>query len=239
MDLIDLFIGCEGTLGVVTAVTLRVLPVRPAMCLAFVPFALRAGALAFVRAGARRGTRDVARARSARTRRIGDRAHGRALPRTAPRGRRRSSVWRHHSGATEMALLVTLELPAGTSSARAYEEIGSAREPDAADTPLRRFCRAARRRRRPRRVEIAVPGDARGRRSCWPLREAVPAAVNPRVGRAKQTRRRADRENGGGHDRAVRSARRAAHGLRDRISALAASTPPSGATSRTATCIRT
>jgi len=44
-----IFIGCEGTLGVVTEATLRVLPVRPAMCLAFVPFALRAGAMAFVR----------------------------------------------------------------------------------------------------------------------------------------------------------------------------------------------
>ena len=39
MDLIDLFIGSEGTLGVVTAVTLRLLPERPAQCLALVPFA--------------------------------------------------------------------------------------------------------------------------------------------------------------------------------------------------------
>ena len=49
MDLIDLFIGSEGTLGIVTEATLRVLPVRPAMCLAFVPFAARVGALACVR----------------------------------------------------------------------------------------------------------------------------------------------------------------------------------------------
>ncbi len=48
--------------------------------------------------GARTGTRHVARARSERYRRLGDRTHGRALPRAAPRGRRRSSVWRHHSG---------------------------------------------------------------------------------------------------------------------------------------------
>src|SRR6266508_1214953 len=47
MDLIDLFIGSEGTLGVLTDVTLRVLPRRPAMCLAFVPFKDRKSALAF------------------------------------------------------------------------------------------------------------------------------------------------------------------------------------------------
>ena len=38
MDLVDLFVGSEGTLGVVTSVTLRVLPMRPATCLALVPF---------------------------------------------------------------------------------------------------------------------------------------------------------------------------------------------------------
>src|ERR671935_125908 len=34
MDLIDLFIGSEGTLGVITEITFRVLPERPARCLA-------------------------------------------------------------------------------------------------------------------------------------------------------------------------------------------------------------
>src|SRR5262245_33688732 len=48
MDLIDLFIGSEGTLGIVTAATLRVLPLRPAFCLAFVAFPDRSRCLQFV-----------------------------------------------------------------------------------------------------------------------------------------------------------------------------------------------
>src|SRR5262249_10902419 len=48
MDLVDLFIGSEGTLGVITEVTLRVLPERPAQCLAFVPLDDAGEALRFV-----------------------------------------------------------------------------------------------------------------------------------------------------------------------------------------------
>src|SRR5712691_11673464 len=48
MDLIDLFIGSEGTLGVIIDATLRVLTVRPAQCLAFVPVDDSAAALRFV-----------------------------------------------------------------------------------------------------------------------------------------------------------------------------------------------
>ena len=97
MDLIDLFIGSEGTLGVITEVTLRVLPERPRMCLAFVPFGDRAAALAFVTRVRERGARNVAHARSARDGCVGDRAHGRALPRAAARGRRRSRERRRPS----------------------------------------------------------------------------------------------------------------------------------------------
>src|SRR5260221_1262230 len=58
MDLIDLFIGSEGTLGVVTEATLRVLRVRPALCLAFVPFTDRRAALALF-AALRQSARDT------------------------------------------------------------------------------------------------------------------------------------------------------------------------------------
>lgn len=184
MDLIDLFIGSEGTLGVVTGATLRVLPVRPAMCLAFVPFALRAGALAFVRhvRGLARDTWrthdpngiDVSAVEHMDARCLEllredgiDRKHGVTIP-----------------PGTEMALLVTLELPAGTTSARAYEDIGAAREPDG---PLRRFCRLLDAAGVLDDVEVAVPGDDGRANQLLAVREAVPAAVNQRVGRAKQS----------------------------------------------------
>jgi D-lactate dehydrogenase (cytochrome) len=187
MDLIDLFIGSEGTLGVVTEATLRVLPVRPAMCLALVPFALRAGALAFVRQ-VRGLARDTWRTHDPNGIDVSAIEHmdARCLELIREDGVDRSQGV-NIPAATEMALLVTLELPAGTSSARAYEEIGSAREADAADGPLRRFCRLLDAAGVLDDVEIAVPGDDARASQLLAVREAVPASVNQRVGRAKQT----------------------------------------------------
>ena len=187
MDLIDLFIGSEGTLGVITSVTLRVLPQRPAMCLAFVPFADRAAALVFVRRlrdAARETWRasdphglDVAAIEHMDARCLAllredgaDRLHGVAIPDRAV-----------------IALLVTLELPPEMSSAQAFDEIGRARDPRAPDSSLVRFCRALDQAGVLDDVEIAVPGDLARAAQLLALREAVPAGVNARVGRAKQT----------------------------------------------------
>ena len=186
MDLIDLFIGSEGTLGVITTVTLGVLAVRPAMCLAFVPFEDRSAALALVtrlRAAARETWRtrdrrgmDVSAIEHMDARCLAllredgaDRANGVTIP-----------------GGTAIALLITLELPPETSSAQAFDEIGRAREAGTPDTALVRFCRALDDAGVLDRVEIAVPGDAARERQLLALREAVPAGVNARVGRAKR-----------------------------------------------------
>lgn len=185
MDLIDLFIGSEGTLGVVTAVTLRVLPVRPAVCLALLPFGDGPSALRFAgrlrdaamdawRTQNRRGI-DVAAieymdARSlALLREDGlDRKHGVILPADAA-----------------MALLATLELPAGTSGEQAFEEIGRAGEGGGTDAPLARFSAMLAESGVLDRVEVAVPGDRARARQLLAVREAVPEAVNRRVGRAQ------------------------------------------------------
>jgi len=186
MDLIDVFIGSEGTLGVITEATLRVLPVRPAMCLAFVPCADRRVALDLVtrlrdaardtwRGGDPHGL-DVsaiehmdARCLALLSEDGADRLFGVAVPASAG-----------------MALLITLELPAMTS-AQAFEEIGLAREPHAPETRLVRFCRMLDQAGVLDGVEIAVPGDRARAEQLLALREAVPAAVNARVGRAQQS----------------------------------------------------
>jgi D-lactate dehydrogenase (cytochrome) len=186
MDLIDLFIGSEGTLGVIAEATLRVVRVRPAMCLAFVPFNDRRAALAMV-VRLRNAARDTWRgsdpagldvsaiehmdARSlALLREDGaDRRLGVAIPADAV-----------------MALLVTLELAPGTTAADAFDEIGRAREQGAPDTRLTRFCRMLDEAGVLEDVEIAVPGDDARAAQLVALREEVPAAVNARVGRAQQ-----------------------------------------------------
>lgn len=185
MDLIDLFIGSEGTLGVVTAVTFRVLPARPTMCLALVPFAERDAALGFVTR-----LRDAAR----HTWRSGD-PHGLDVAAIEHMDARCLDVLRDDAAdrasgvtipaGTAIALLVTLELAPDMTAARAFDEIGRARDADASDTALVRFCRALDEAGVLDQVEIAVPGDRAREQQLLALREAVPAGVNARVGRAK------------------------------------------------------
>ena len=187
MDLVDLFVGSEGTLGIVTDVTLRVLAEKPAFCLALIPFAHRRDALVFAR-----GIRDAAR----RTHQTND-----------PRGLdisaiehmdarclsllREDGIDRLHGirlgASASIGLLVTIELPAGMASAQAFDEIGRAREAGARDTPLMRFCRALDEAGVLDEVEIAVPGDRARADQLVAVREAVPAAVNARVRRAQLT----------------------------------------------------
>jgi D-lactate dehydrogenase (cytochrome) len=186
MDLVDLFVGSEGTLGVITSVTLRVLEERPAVCLALVPFGERRDALAFA---------GKLRQAATTTWRTKD-PHGVDISGIEHLDRRCLTLLRDEGAdrangvvfeaETAMALLVALELPPGTRREDAFDQIGRACDPEPPDTPLVRFCRLLADAGVMKEVEIAVPGDPARAAQLMAIREAVPTAVNRRIGQGKQ-----------------------------------------------------
>jgi D-lactate dehydrogenase (cytochrome) len=163
MDLVDLFVGSEGTLGVIVDVTLRVIP-RPAFCVAFVQCdsesqaldvtsALRSRAMAAWRGD---GALDVAAIEYIDAKSVAlldDPAFARA------------GLARPSGGST--LLLAQIELGAQSDTALLMLD------------ELLTACR----------VEsdpvLALPGDDRGATRLIELRESVPASVNAMVAAAK------------------------------------------------------
>ena len=186
MDLIDLFIGSEGTLGVVTAATLRVLPVRPAFSLALVPFDSWAAALAFAER-LRDAARETWRTRDARGLDVSAIEHldARCLALLREDGADRARGVRLPATATA-ALLIVVELPPGTTGADGFDQIGRARDAEGPDTPLVRFCHMLDDAGVLDDVEIAVPGDRARMTQLLGVREAVPDGVNRRIREAQR-----------------------------------------------------
>jgi D-lactate dehydrogenase (cytochrome) len=186
MDLIDLFIGAEGTLGVIVDATIRVAPALPALAFALIPAASERAGVALVR--------DL-RAASEDTWRSGDRrgidvAAIECLDRRCLEILREDGADRAQAVAipegTEWLLIVQLELPADLSAARAFDDIAGALDPSGPDSPLARFARLLARHEAFDRTELAMPGDTRRAQQLLALREAAPVGVNRRVGDAKR-----------------------------------------------------
>ena len=186
MDLIDLFIGSEGTLGVITRATLRTQPEPPAFAMALITTTSEAAALALTgdlrdaaqdtwRTGDRRGI-DVAAIEHMDRRCIeivredgADRRNDVALPDDA-----------------DVVLFVHLELPGSSTAETLFDEVARALGPDAIETPMARLCRLLDRHGVLDRTELAMPGDKARLDQFYALREAAPTGVNRRVGDAKR-----------------------------------------------------
>jgi D-lactate dehydrogenase (cytochrome) len=181
-DLRDLFIGSEGTLGVIAQVIFRTAVKPGAVCRALVPVPTEAVAIA-VTGELRAQSQDTWRSRDPRGIDVAAIEHidARSIAVIREDGiDRRLDV----TLAGEVALLIDLELPAGDSSL--WSQLESVRDPDAPDTALLRFCRLLDRYGVLDDTEIALPSNRDRAAAFAELREAVPAGVNRRVAQAKQ-----------------------------------------------------
>lgn len=188
MDLIDLFIGSEGTLGVITSVTFRTVAPAPNVVLALIPCPDEASAIALT-GRLRDASRETWRNRAAGGIDAAaiEHADHRSLEIVREDGadRRNNVVIPEGS---RIALLVQLELDPAIDAARAFEEIQDALETRRdGGTGLAAFCRELERSGVLADAQMALPHDSRRMAELLAVREAVPAGVNQRIGHAKRT----------------------------------------------------
>ena len=186
MDVIDLFVGSEGTLGIITTVTFQIVSPAPTIALAFVPCTSEASALALV-GDLRDASHETWRARNAGGIDVAAIEHldRRSIDILREDGADRKYDVRFPAD-TRLALLVQLELPPGTTEAAAFDDIESAFASETGGGPLARFCRALAAHGAFDDTEMALPGNTRRAEQLLKLREAVPEGVNQRVGAAQR-----------------------------------------------------
>jgi D-lactate dehydrogenase (cytochrome) len=184
MDLIDLFVGSEGTLGVIADVTFRTAAKPKAVCRALVPVATEPAAIRLVDE-----LRSAAVVSWMQRDPLGidiaaiEHIDARSIEIVREDGVDRKLDLSLPSG-IGVVLLIDIEL--AEAGPTLWQQLASARESDAPDAPLTRFCRVLDRHGVLDDTEIALP-DGRARAAAFAeLREAVPAGVNRRVALAKR-----------------------------------------------------
>jgi len=160
LDLIDLFVGSEGTLGVITEATLRIKR-RPLRCVALIACGSDAQAIALTarlraEASAAECPLDVAAI---------EYMDARSLALVDESVFAHAGIRQPTDGRTLLLVQIETEGHLDASLARLHELLQTI---GIADDPV-----------------IALPGDERTATKLFELREAVPAAVNARVGAAK------------------------------------------------------
>lgn len=179
MDLVDLFVGSEGTLGVISEIELRLLKPSPQWFTGLIPLRCESEAIELT---------DALRSISLETRRSGD-PNGvdvaaielmdeRSLQILAEdRVSERLQVALPPGGAL---LLVQMELPPLMTRGEAIGQIGRMGNPKL-DKPLVRLCRLLEERGHLEAVIPALPREDSKRAALFGVREAVPEGVNRRV----------------------------------------------------------
>lgn len=186
MDLIDLFIGSEGTLGVIAEVLFRTAPVPAGLCRAFVPVPSEELAIALV-GELRAAAIETWRGRDPLGIDISAIEHidARSIEVIREDGIDRKLRIALPSGSS-VALLIDLELSPTAAAMDLWAELESMRDSNIADSPLARIGRVLDRHGVLDDSEIALPNDRSRAAAFAELREAVPAGVNRRVAQARQ-----------------------------------------------------
>jgi D-lactate dehydrogenase (cytochrome) len=185
MDLIDLFIGAEGTLGVVVDARLRVQPRAAGVCWVLAPLATEHDAIALA---------GELRQAAQETWRTCDK-HGLDVAAIEHIDRRSMQVLRENGvdrrlnvtlpGDAEVLLLAQIELDEEAAARDLWSDLANVRGEGQDDRPLTRLCRVLDRYGALESAEIALPGDTRRRAAFVELRESVPAGINRRVALAR------------------------------------------------------
>ena len=205
MDLIDLFIGAEGTLGVITEAELRIAAAGAGLVPSFVTFPRRR-VWPLVRPQTPGGIQaDMGRQAGLGAGCVCDRAPRRQKPRPASRGsdRRAARPAARPRGAARPARHGRPASADGRQRRLRSVVVGGIGGKARLWPPSRISPRCSPPRTSSRRTIVAAPGDRAVVEKLYTLREAVPLAVNARIKRAQLTIDRRIEKTAGRHHRSV------------------------------------